>query len=633
MKKTISLLLSVLLILSAGAAFATERPANLAVWSESAVVENKVTLENSTCNLDGTTVTVEGAANTAFGDGNALVDGVGMADGVNIYAGTLITDYTSIANSNRWMANDGAVLPKFTINFGKDITFNGVQFTEVRNLITGYKITWYNDGVEVDFAEGTISTTPNSANYLYLYEKDLGKTVVADKVVFEVTSRTNAITNGLSITEIGFMNKYSVSANTTHSSFGPASAMFDGVGMATADWAAVPSDNSKRWTTENGTVEPEITVNLGKTANVSAIRFTEIRKEIKDYTIICYKDGKQVLEKKGTLADPSASTVSFIRTIDLGQSVLADSVKMKFTHASTNVISIAEMEFIDRPSAPSIVDADGNAIPVFDGKVIANAFDGKYDVTPADGKTTNRYQFLAYDSANANTIAVKTPITIQFDLGTAETFNYAELSEFRCIFGEIDVYYYGESGWTLAGTMPKMEYGGEINTEYIHCVSFAPVTARLVKYVIKEISTYEELGTPQRTANISEISLCNYSGEDEVTIYPIQVCGKNITAFTYTYGAENTVTKYNSVNTNILINNTSEITKKYKLIAVHYNSSDEMDNVVMKNVTLNAGESSIENLMILLGGTVENVANGKVSYMVWDMDTLAPCCNSVSLGK
>jgi len=633
MKRTVSLILSVLLILSAGAVFAAERPANLAVWSESTVVENKVTLESSICNIEGATVTVEGAANTAFGDGSALVDGIGMVDGVSVHPGVLITSYPSIGNSNRWMANDGTVLPKFTIDFGKDITFNGVQFTEVRNLITGYKITWYNDGVEVDFAVGTISTTPSTSNYLYLYEKDLGKTVVADKVVFEVTSRTNAIPNGLSITEIGFMNKYSVSANTTHSSFGPASAMFDGVGMAAADWAAAPSDNSKRWTTENGTVEPEITVNLGKTANVSAIRFTEIRKEIKDYTIICYKDGKQVLEKKGTLSDPSTSTVSFIRTIDLGQSVLADSIKMKFTHASTNVISIAEMEFIDRPSAPSIVDADGNAIPVFDGKVIANAFDGKYDVTPADGKTVNRYQFLAYDSAKENAVAVKTPITIQFDLGTAKTFNYAELSEFRCLFGDIDVYYYGESGWTLAGTMPKMAYNGSINTEYIHSVSFAPVNARLVKYVIKEIAPYAELDAPQRTANISEISLCNYSGEDEVTIYPVQVFGKNITEFTYTYGAENTVTKYNSVNTNILINNTSETTKKYKLIAVHYNSSDEMNNVVIKNVTLNAGESCVENLMMLLHGTVENVANGKVSYMVWDMDTLTPYCGAVTIEK
>lgn len=628
MKKTISLLLSVLLILSAGAAFAAERPENLAVWSESTAVENKVTLESSTCDIKGATVTVDGDAHPAFGDGNALVDGVGMADGVNIYAGTLITDYTSIADSNRWMANDGNVLPKFTLDFGKDITFNTVQFTEVRNLITGYKIIWYNDGVVGGLVEETINTTPSSANYLYLYEKNLGKTVVADKVVFEVTSRTTAITSGVSMTEIGFMSKYSVSANTTHPSFGSASAMFDGVGMAVTS-----CENKNRWTTENGTVEPVIKVNFGKTANVSAIRFTEYRKEIKEYIITCYSDGKQVLEKKESFTDTTPSQYYYVRTIDLGQSVAADSIQMKFTHASTNVISIAEMEFIDRPSAPSIVDADGNAIPVFDGKVIANAFDGKYDATPADGKTTNRYQFLAYDSANANAIAVKTPITIQFDLGTAKTFNYAELSEFRCMFGEIDVYYYGESGWTLAGTMPKMAYNGSINTEYIHSVSFAPVNARLVKYVIKEIAPYAELDAPQRTANISEISLCNYSGEDEVTIYPVQVFGKNITEFTYTYGAENTVTKYNSVNTNILINNTSETTKKYKLIAVHYNSSDEMNNVVIKNVTLNAGESCVENLMMLLHGTVENVANGKVSYMVWDMDTLTPYCGAVTIEK
>jgi len=86
-------------------------------------------------------------------------------------------------------------------------------------------------------------------------------------------------------------------------------------------------------------------------------------------------------------------------------------------------------------------------------------------------------------------------------------------------------------------------------------------------------------------------------------------------------------------NTNILINNTSETTKKYKLIAVHYNSSDEMNNVVIKNVTLNAGESCVENLMMLLHGTVENVANGKVSYMVWDMDTLTPYCGAVTIEK
>ncbi len=643
MKRIISLVLSALLILSAGTVFAA-RPDDLAVY-DSTETGNKIEITPNTTvldiNADNTKVTYEGTRHPSFGGSDAALAGYSLIDGVGMLYGTTVTESQACIDStpaaNRWMAYDASVMPSFTFEFENDIIFNQFKFTEMRILITQYTVEWYNDGVLKGSVTAPVSDTPGDYNRAFLRTVGMGDFAVADKVVFKVDLRASTISKGISISEVQFLLD-DVAATSSHSSSGLPSTMIDGIGMAAAD-GETPQQNAERWLSNTTTGTETILISLDEVADVNTIKFTEVRKEIGKYVITFYNNGTEVITVTDEFTDFDAGTFAYIRLIELGQTVETDMIKMELTHGNGKLISIQEIEFSDSIYAPKITDADGNAVPVFNNSYITGAFNGEYDSTPLDITSTYRYQFLAYDSANNNAVKVKTPITIQFDLGKEKTFNYAQLSEFRCIFGEIDVYYLGASGWTLAGTMPKMAVDGDVCTEYIHSVNFAPVTARYVKYIIKEIVDYSEFSQPERTANINEISLYNYATiEDGVTIQPIQIFGKEITSFQYTYvypydPFDEREGMYKSVNTDIVIKNTDNSTRNYTIVGVQYDNNGAMLSVSTKSINVAAGETTIQNLTLPLKGELEDINSGRVSFMVWDGKTITPYCGSVSFEK
>ena len=56
-----------------------------------------------------------------------------------------------------------------------------------------------------------------------------------------------------------------------------------------------------------------------------------------------------------------------------------------------------------------------------------------------------------------------------------------------------------------------------------------------------------------------------------------------------------------------------------------------MTGLDLKNITLNSGESVTQNMMIPLTGSL--ISQGKVSFMVWDKETLTPYCAAETLDK
>jgi len=189
--------------------------------------------------------------------------------------------------------------------------------------------------------------------------------------------------------------------------------------------------------------------------------------------------------------------------------------------------------------------------------------------------------------------------------------------------------------------MPKMEHNGNYLAEFIHSVNFDPVTARYVKYEIKEIVPYNDIKDEgsEHTAHINEIAVCNYAENGDVTIYPIRVFGDNATSLTYSIEKEvedvvQTLTYgYNSVNASISINNDSNQNKSYKIFAAQYKADGTLVALESKNVTVAANKNIIENVTLKLNSSlkVAETAASKITFMVWDGTTLAPCCQSVGM--
>ncbi|MBQ7975246.1 MAG: hypothetical protein IJ300_06125, partial [Clostridia bacterium] len=344
MKRIISLVLSALLILSAGTVFAA-RPDDLAVY-DSTETGNKIEITPNTTVLDinknNTTVTYTGNRNASFGGDDDALAGYSLIDGVGMYYGTTPTEsydhVSSLANVNRWMAANGTVLPSFTFEFESDITFNKLEFTELRNLITQYTVEWYNDGILKGSVTMPISETASANNRAYLRTVGMGDLAIADKVVFKVDSRASTITSGISISEVHFLLD-NVVATSSHSSSGLPSTMIDGTGMITTDKSTAQT-NAERWLSNTTTGTETILISLDEATDVNTIKFTEVRKEIGKYVITFYNNGAEVSTVTGEFTDFDAATYAYIRLIELGQTVKTDMIKMELTHGNGKLMSI-----------------------------------------------------------------------------------------------------------------------------------------------------------------------------------------------------------------------------------------------------------------------------------------------------
>lgn len=352
------------------------------------------------CNVSLASVEVAGDANTAFGSGTAIFDDVGMVgdgsitDGVYIPS-QVVKEYLdekgvgAASNAWRWMAKNGAVLPMFTITLNSAITLNKVRFTEARKLISGYKITCYNGAEKVLENAGSFSDF-SSDNNLYLREIILSKTVTVDKVVFEVTSRSNIANNGISIAEMEFWKSNGIAVSCdTEKADGAADieAIMDSVGMVSAVSGETAQDLSARWAVAAGAT-PAITMTFAEDVTFDRIYFTEVNKQISGYTITCFREGIQVFSKSGTLSDSASDNLAHSRTINIGEEVLTDKVVFSVTSTvGTEVISIQEIELFSGIYAPRITDGAGEVSSIDTTAVFDGNEETKIAITPdSNGK-------------------------------------------------------------------------------------------------------------------------------------------------------------------------------------------------------------------------------------------------------
>jgi len=635
MKKIVSIILAALMIMSVATAFAADvtYPENLASYANK---EDTKQSSNIKCDTTGATVTVvEGETHSTFGEPTAIFDGVGMASTTD---GTELPNPidTSVGNKKwRWFSYNTST-PAIKIEFPKALTFNKIVYTEARKRITGYTLTFKNNGEEVGTYKNAFTdsdTDSKGRNALYLRSIDIGEAVTADEVVFKVDSAPDIV----SICEMEFTNGSITLDNASSILYTSGSqkveSMMDGITYQADGKPLNPADRI----VINGGNYPKITVEFAEDITFDTIKHAEVRQMIQKYTVTASKDGAEVFEEEFAFDDGNNTTnlnTTWIRSMSMGESVTADTVVIEVTELTndTNVISIAEIEFWTTISPVTIKAEDETDIPGFQSSAIANVANGAYDNKPAENNNTNRFRFVAYDSANDYNVMYELPYTIEVDLGAEETFNYAELSELRCLFGAIEVWTSSDKeDWTLRGTMPKMTYEGNLYQEFVHSVSFNPVTARYVRYVIKEIADYNDIkgGNKAATAHINEVAVCNYIGEDAVKIYPIRTFGENSTSLVYEYiKNEETITEpYRTVNASVLINNDTNADKNYKILAAEYTAGGVLLSVNVKDVTVPKNTSRAENLTLVLDAKAE-AQTCKVSYMVWDGETLAPYCQA-----
>ena len=604
MKKFISVLVVFVMALMSTSTFAlaADKPARVSYDGVDAKVESSWKKADTT----GATVAANVDTYSGFGAPDTIFDEVGM---VGTVEGTTWSD----PNTNRWTTNNGTFT--LTIEFHKDVTFSQIKFTEFRKVIETYEITGFKDGVEVGKYSDSLTDKGTSTQLAYERTIDLDGNITVDTITFKGIPYSN-ITNVISICEMELWAK-PVSASCDVPKFASGqdiSAIVDGTGMdsVTQGWDA-------RWGC-NASTNPEITISFSENITFNTIKFYEVRKEISKCTITCYSGDNMVLDKYEYIFPDGSSgiTSAYLRSVPLPKLVTADKVVFKVTgQNASNVISIQEMEFWNSVKAPTVIDANGVSVAPQSNFTVDKMFDGAYTI---DGNQVGKFGFIAFDGDNNNAQVYKTPITISFDLGSEKTFNYAELAELRCVLGEIDVLVSSDGdSYKKVGTMPKMEYNGSTGFEAIHSVSFDSVTARYVRYVIKEMATFDEIKGQgsQKAVTINEISLYDFPEIDgKAVIYPVYARGNvfNIDTDSYT-----------NANNNITIKNTSGDDKEYILIGAAYNADGTLSNVYKNNVTVEANKTRT---------FTQNVAADKnnVKIFVWDIN-LAPLVECLSLEK
>ncbi len=636
MKKLISIILATLMIVSMTTAFAADvtYPENLAQGCY-AVSSSKVDLGTTTkVDTEGAMVTAINGGTSPFGDASAILDGKGMigtyivgTDGVatstliaeGVAAGTAVPN-----NADRWGAEKGTT-PTITIDFGKDVTFSSIKFTEARRIVGKYKITWYNDGVACStpfVGEFTQTAASGQDNYVYLKEIELGQIVNADKVEFQIVSLLRDGAYVLSITEMEFWSNpvIATTEGAQNSTSGGVYKIFDGENMITTDKSTdTPPANSERLIFDKGITDFTIMASFAKDITVNTIKFTEYKTRINGYEIHLYKDGIEVGNHIGSLNNVS-ETAMYLRTIALEQSYNIDTITFKATSFhKEDTVHILEMEFYDGVTAPTVTTTGTLDIIKGDATVL---FDGVYD---SDESISDGILQIRAHNASTNENLLD-DLTITFDLGAEKTFNYAELAERRCVLGAIDVQYKDASGeWVSAGTIPAQAYVNSTH-EFIRSVSFEPVTARYVRLVVNSIAKYADIpnASSMRTININEITLCNYDSSEagEATIYPIRAFGENINSLSGISGR---------INANVMLKNETGSTKAYKIIAAQYSAGGVLEAVALNDTSVPANTSTIVNTALKVNDDAESIEQNTVRYFVWDGLTLAPYCPAVGI--
>lgn len=568
-----------------------------------------------TKNITVTTTTAKAAA--AFGDVETMFDG----------------DKTTTTVSKRfaWKADTA----NFTVTFASDVTFDTVQFWEFKQTIKKYTVTVKSsDGNEV-FSLKDKELSANSDNTEKIYERTIkmGQNVTGRTVEFNFTCDKDIAG---SILEMEFLKSAPTVTGeniSTHTSFGGLDAIFDGIGMV----GGVDGDNKTisengevtaytinpyRWVNSN-TSNPILTIELKQDLTFSEIVWTECRKMITAATVECYLDGEKKKSVTQNFTDKKTTNNFFKRTISLGENVTADKVVLNLTCDTDAVMSIAEMQFVSKPDAPSIKDNNGNEVSALTTNyTIDKAFDGVWK----SGDTSvpyDSFMFTPYTGTDGANI-YEVPITIQFDLGEEKTFNYAELAEQRCALGNIDVMVSNDKvKWEKAGTMPKLTYFGGTGQETIHSISFDSVTARYVRYVINEMADLATLQKDElaKAVTISEISLYNFPSVEISKIYPVTARGNEVTA--------DGLNNFNNAHSNITIKNTSSEEKSYLLIGAAFTEDGVLKMVSVDEVSVEEGK---ERTFTRNVNTEGNKKISRVSIFAWTEDNMS-VAEAVALDK
>lgn len=630
MKKMISILVATLMLLTSVSVFASAtRPEAIAldVTTKANITNTKIDTTGVEVKLvDGNTA----VRNTSGGNWDTMFDGKGMVGGFySNNEGTvtkLIVDGSNykasstvykVKGTERWYVQNDTDTPALEIKLTAPATFNTVKWTELRKEIKKYTFTFYNGEEKVGEYSGTFDSEDTNTN-LFLRTVYLDGDVTADKIIFSIDEVFG--TKIVSVTEMEFWKldaEATVSVadggEASHTSFGGINTIFDGVSTnATANRWATPAEDDL----------PTITVKFFNDVTLNTIRWSEVRKNIKTFTVTCYKDGVAILTKDGDLTDEVGGTSAYEREFELGQSVTVDEIKFEVkTLNSSNATSIAEMEFYNNlgENAPTATDAEGTAIASTSGYDLEYAFDGKHNGDGSTGK--NRFLFVPFDETTSENIYTL-PITISFDLGSNKTFNYAQLAELRCALGTIDVEVSTNgSVYNKVGTMPALGYKGSTSYEAIHSVSFDAVTARYVKFIINEmadLATLQADGSSSKGITINEISLFNYpelSDGKEAMIYPVIARGIERTE----------LPDLRNVGTNVTISNTSGAAKSYILVGALYAEDGTLSDSIYSTVTVEAGKTRTFSIPVKAEGKT-------VRFFAWET-TLAPLTGAVSVSK
>jgi len=194
--------------------------------------------------------------------------------------------------------------------------------------------------------------------------------VCGEEKVSGIITNTKCDTTGVQVSVVG----------DTHTTFGGAESILDGLGMTTVtDGSESPATfdtsvgNKKwRWTAKDSTVCPIFTIKLSSPIELSRIDFTEARKTIEGYTVTLKNNGTTIKTFSGSFSDSTTTNALYLRKIQLGEKVTADEIIFEVTFRASNssVMSITEMELILESSTKvSISNANfhassGNTITV-----------------------------------------------------------------------------------------------------------------------------------------------------------------------------------------------------------------------------------------------------------------------------
>jgi len=411
MKKIVSIILAALMIMSVATAFAADvtYPENLASYANK---EDTKQSSNIKCDTTGATVTVvEGETHSTFGEPTAIFDGVGMASTTD---GSELPDDIDKSTGNkkwRWFSYNTST-PAIKIEFPKALTFNKIVYTEARKRITGYTLTFKNNGEEVGTYKNAFTdsdTDSKGRNALYLRSIDIGEAVTADEVVFKVDSAPDIV----SICEMEFTNGSITLDNASSILYTSGSqkveSMMDGITYQADGKPLNPADRI----VINGGNYPKITVEFAEDITFDTIKHAEVRQMIQKYTVTASKDGAEVFEEEFAFDDGNNTTnlnTTWIRSMSMGESVTADTVIIEVTELAndTNVISIAEIEFCSSAKAPKVVDESGNMLKLNASTEFGYMFDGdtsdscKVDVSSVDAATIifSLSEIITADSIN-----------------------------------------------------------------------------------------------------------------------------------------------------------------------------------------------------------------------------------------